>query len=414
MRTPNFFPLVLLNCVAIFSTRADSPIRPGDHVAIVGNTFADQLRMHGYLETMLLLQWPENPVSVRNLGWAGDMLTARDRPSGFPTEELTLRAHETDVIVACFGMGESFRGEAGIEDFKRDLNAFMQAHTGKSYNGHSAVRLVLVTPIAYEELGELTPAHESRDHELAMYSLAMSKVAADAGVPCADLFQPSRYLMDEPVGPNFTTNGIHLNQFGYWAISHILHRQLVTEDQQSIQQPWQLFIDADAKTASTRGVQVTGLDKTAGGLTFRVTELTSPTLPPPTDQPLPPQLVFQRDTLKVSSLPPGSYKLSVDGHAVATASHEAWGEGLAIDASPAHKIAEEFYQRVNDKNLQFTYSWKALNQVHIVGERKTSPSGRALPQEVVEFDNLANERDAALRGGIERKTREWRLTRVAE
>ena len=86
---------------------------------------------------------------------------------------------------------------------------------------------------------------------------------------------------------------------------------------------------------------------------------------------------------------------------------------MAIDSSPAHKAAEAYRAAVNDKNLQFTYSWKALNQVHIVGERRKSPSGRELPKEVIEFNNLAKERDAALRNGIELKTRHWRVTRVS-
>ena len=87
---------------------------------------------------------------------------------------------------------------------------------------------------------------------------------------------------------------------------------------------------------------------------------------------------------------------------------------MAIDSSPVHKAAEAYRVAVNDKNLQFTYSWKALNQVHIVGERKTSPSGKDLPKEVIEFNNLANQRDAALREGIELKTRKWRVTRVGK
>ena len=76
---------------------------------------------------------------------------------------------------------------------------------------------------------------------------------------------------------------------------------------------------------------------------------------------------------------------------------------------PAHKAAEVYRQQVNDKNRQFTYSWKALNQVHIVGERRSSASGRSLPEEVIAFRKLAEQRDLALRDGIELKTREWRI-----
>ena len=65
---------------------------------------------------------------------------------------------------------------------------------------------------------------------------------------------------------------------------------------------------------------------------------------------------------------------------------------------------------INDKNRQFVYSWKALNQVHIVGERKKSASGQALPAEVIAFNELTKQRDKELRKGFELKTREWKLT----
>ena len=185
----------------------ESLIQPGDRIAIVGNTFADQLRIHGYLETLLLQHTNREPVSIRNLGWAGDMLAARDRPTGFPTEESTLLAHRTDVIIACFGMGESFGGTQGLEDFRDKLRAFIGSHAGKSYNGKSEVRLILVSPIAYEDLGGRTPNGPLRNQDLEAYTRSMRGVAQETGAHFVDLFQPSRYLMDEPTGPNLTNNG---------------------------------------------------------------------------------------------------------------------------------------------------------------------------------------------------------------
>ena len=92
--------LCMVLCITVASINAaESPVRPGDHVAFVGNTFADQLRSHGYLETLLLQRSAGNPVSIRNLGWAGDMLSARDRPTNFPTEASTLEAHKTLSLI---------------------------------------------------------------------------------------------------------------------------------------------------------------------------------------------------------------------------------------------------------------------------------------------------------------------------
>ena len=399
----------LFCCLTAQFVTAESPIKPGDHIAIVGNTFADQLRIHGYLETLLLQHTTDDPVTVRNLGWGGDMLTARDRPTGFPTEESTLTAHKTDVIIACFGMGESFAGEKGLAPFESQLKAFISSHAGKTYNGKSEVRLILVSPIASEDLGKLTPARDKRNRDLQSYTHAMRDVASDAGVPFVDLFEASNYLMNEPIGPKLTTNGIHLNSYGYWAISHEFFKQLT---ERAPNCGWLLRIDAAAKSADGEGVEISKMTSDETGLRFLVKETSAPKLRPPTNQPLPPQLESVRDTLTVANLKPGKYRLTVDKKPVASGTAQEWAEGVAIDSSPTHEAAESYHAAVNDKNLQFTYSWKALNQVHIVGERKKSPSGRALPGEVIEFDRLAKERDEALRNGIELKTRVWKLSRV--
>ena len=45
-------PLFILAFFPLAEASAGSFIRPGDRVAILGNTYADQLRIHGYLETL--------------------------------------------------------------------------------------------------------------------------------------------------------------------------------------------------------------------------------------------------------------------------------------------------------------------------------------------------------------------------
>lgn len=393
---------------------ADAPIRGGDRIAIVGNTFADQLRTHGYLETFLLNQTRENPVSIRNLGWGGDTLTIRNRPTNFPTEESTLKAHQTDVIIACFGMGESFAGEAGLEAFQSDLEAFIASHADKSYNGKSPVRLVLVSPIAYEDLGDLTPAVKQRNQDLAAYTEVMNAVAAIHGIPFINLYEPSRTVAEAKVGPRSTTNGVHLSPYGYWAISRSFGEQLLSDLTDTRVSSWEIRIDASARQAQADGVSVIETFQENDELVFVVGEDTPPSLPPPSNERLPSSLARHRDTLTVDNLAPGEYALRVDGQTVVTASHDTWARGVYVDNSPAHQAAESYRANVIDKNLQFIYGWKALNQVHIVGERRHSPSGRALPGEIVEFNNLTNQADEALRAGLDLKVRTWRLVLVSQ
>lgn len=400
------FSLALAFAGLIPATAAAEPaIRPGDRIAILGNTFADQLRVHGYFET-LLLQLPMEPrVSVRNLGWGGDMLSARDRPTNFPAEETALIAHQTDVILACFGMGESFAGADGLPTFRTALESFVTSHRGRKYNGKSEVRLILVSPIAYEDLGALTPERPRRNRDLSDYTAAMEQVAVRQELGFVNLFVPTLQLMADSKAPKLTTNGIHLNAYGYWAVSRLLADE-VTRGHRS----WFLRIDARASQAVGEGVTITHIEPAAGGVRFTVKEQRPPTPAPPIKGQVHATLQQQRDVLVVANLAPGEYHLTIDGEPVITAGHERWAEGIAIDASPHHRNTEALRQAVNDKNQQFIYGWKALNQVHIVGERKSSPSGRALPAEQIEFKRLADQRDQALRPGPSPLPHEWRLT----
>jgi len=396
-------------CITVASINAaESPVRPGDHVAFVGNTFADQLRSHGYLETLLLQRSAGNPVSIRNLGWAGDMLSARDRPTNFPTEASTLEAHKTDVIIACFGMGESFAGKAGLAEFKKQLNAFIASHRARKYNGRSAVRLVLVSPIAYENLGTRTPRWQERNREISAYGRLMNETAANTGVLFIDLYGPTAELMEGKDTPKLTDNGINLNAYGYWCVSRALADALLPGTA-----PWVLSVDAKSGKSLGRGARVSQVKFTTAAMAFTVQELNWPSLAAPVKGQVHPQLKRSLDQLRVMNLKPGNYRLLVDGKPVATASHIQWAAGLGLNSTPAHADLESYRKSIYDKNAHFVYSWKALNQVHIVGERRKSPSGRALPAEVIEFNKLTNQKDEALSSGIRLKTRQWQLVPAA-
>ncbi|MGJ8643290.1 MAG: SGNH/GDSL hydrolase family protein [Luteolibacter sp.] len=382
---------------------AQSIVHEGDHIAIVGNTFADQLRNHGNLETLLQ---QHSDISLRNLGWAGDTLTHRDRPTNFPTEETTLTEHKTDLIIASFGMSESFAGEKGIATFQNDLKAFIASHESKKYNGKTPPRLVFISPIAYEHHGVTTPDFTARNTDLAAYAAAMRETAAEENIPFIDLYAPTRAMMDEAGETKFTTNGIHLTPLGYWSVSHIIASQLLEKSSD----PWKLTIDAKSNSGTARGAAVSKIETDRKNLSFSVEETTPASPPPPTEVSTPAFLNDHRDSLIIQNLDPGEYTLSIEGQKIATANHEEWAMGVVIDNSPAHQEAEQFRAAVNDKNLQFLYNWKALNQVHIVGERKRSPSGKSLPSEQEKFNELAKEQEASLRKPREPKTRQWKLT----
>ena len=189
---------------------------------LVGNTLAERQQLFNHFETSLLTRFPELELTVRNLGWSGDTPALQPRPLNFGDAATHLTAQRADVILAFFGLNESFAGEAGVAAFERDLEAWVTLHRAARYNGKSAPRIVLVSPIAHERLARLVHVDaEARNRELARYTEAMRSLAARLDVPFVDVFTPMRAAMAASPEP-LTINGIHLNETGDRVFAGIL------------------------------------------------------------------------------------------------------------------------------------------------------------------------------------------------
>jgi hypothetical protein len=199
----------------------------GDRVVILGNTFAERMQHFGYFEALLHHHFPSEELVVRNMGWSADEVALMPRPFEFGDLEAHLEEAEADVIFLCFGMNESFKGPAGLNIFSRDLNALLDRMAANRFNGESPPRLVLVSPITHEQLGEPWPDAAGHNESLDLYSRKMVEVAEARGLLFIDLFGPTLELMkarDE--GSRLTINGIHLNAEGYRQASRLMARSL--------------------------------------------------------------------------------------------------------------------------------------------------------------------------------------------
>jgi putative heme-binding domain-containing protein len=204
-------------------------IRAGDHICIIGNTLADRMQHDGWLETFLHTRLPQRGLTVRNLGFAADELALRLRSANFGSPDQWLTKNKADVIFAFFGYNESCAGAAGVDKFKKDLGAFIKSTLEQKYNGRSAPRLVLFSPIAHENLKDRNlPDGIESNKRIALYTAAMAEVAAANQVPFVDLFKPTGNLYTNSAGP-LTINGIHLNEQGNWLIARLIDRALFPE-----------------------------------------------------------------------------------------------------------------------------------------------------------------------------------------
>ena len=166
------------------------------------------------LETELHLRYPAQELVVKNMGRSGDTPGFRPHPARksqwafpgaekfrpefaqhngkgfFPTPDQWLNYLKADTIVAFFGYNESFDGPSRVADYEGELDAFVRHTLSKAYNGAAAPRLVLVSPIAFENLSAKRdlPDGKKENANLELYTAAMERVARKHGVTFVDLF----------------------------------------------------------------------------------------------------------------------------------------------------------------------------------------------------------------------------------
>ncbi|MCF7785497.1 MAG: HEAT repeat domain-containing protein [Prosthecobacter sp.] len=193
-------------------------LQQGDHVVFIGNTLFDRGAQFPHFEAMLLKGHADKQLVVRTLAWSADEVDLMPRPTNFGTLNQHLHAQKADVIFAAFGFNESFGGLEKLPDFKLRLTALVQELKTHAYNGKAAPRVVLVSPIANENV-QGVPAADMNNARLAAYTQAMGEVAAEQKVGFANVFEPML-----PAMKGLTFNGVHLEDKGYAMFGEALYR----------------------------------------------------------------------------------------------------------------------------------------------------------------------------------------------
>ncbi|MGI9241340.1 MAG: PVC-type heme-binding CxxCH protein, partial [Verrucomicrobiales bacterium] len=214
-----------------------------------GNGLAERMQHFGHFEALMHQSFPDSQITFRNMGFPGHTpafrpeagqpdpwafpgakqfrpeINAHHGKGHYPKPDEWLTIIEADTIVAFFGLNESFDGEEGLDRFRAELSAFVD-HTLKSaYNGKSAPRLVLATPIAMEQHpGYNLPDAAGRNEMLSKYAKAIIEVAQEKKVGALDLFTPSLAHFKAAGGKQHPTiNGVHLSDSGYaWLAPNLM------------------------------------------------------------------------------------------------------------------------------------------------------------------------------------------------
>ena len=254
--SPFRLALLFISILMIYScTENKEPlvqITPHSSIVLIGNNLGSRMLNYGSLETELQLRHPNDSLIIRNMCDGGDTPgfrphSGRVSPWAFPgaekfqselaqnsgsegvfeTPDEWLSRLEADIILAFFGYNESFEGAAGLENYKTELDAFIKHSLSQKYNGSTTPQLVIVSPIAFENISDHVdvPNGDLENENLKLYADAMKAISASNNIPFIDVYNPSKKWFENPE-TDFTIDGSQLNEEGYNKLAEFLADEL--------------------------------------------------------------------------------------------------------------------------------------------------------------------------------------------
>jgi len=192
-------------------------------IVYVGNTLLDRSKDFGYLETLLHQAHPNHRLSVRNFAWSADTIDLQPRPENFADTDQHLVFAKADIIFIAFGFNESFKGMGGVNNFRTILNEYIVATKAKAFNGKSSPMIVMLSPIANENIKGVNAAVNNSN--LKIYSDVMRDIAGSQKVGFVDLFSATEKAMRSE-SYDLTFNGCHLNDAGYRLFANTIFQKV--------------------------------------------------------------------------------------------------------------------------------------------------------------------------------------------
>jgi azurin len=191
-------------------------------IMFIGNTLLEREGDYAYFEAMLHSQFKKHELSIRNLAWSADEVTIQPRPGNFANLEQHLTVFKADIIFAAFGFNESFKGQAGLEQFKKDLANYIQELKTTAFNGRTAPKIILVSPIANENITGVTAA-TANNQNIKLYADAMQTVALKQRIGFVNVYDATLKAMQ--ASDDITSNGVHMLEEGYKIFAKTLFEQ---------------------------------------------------------------------------------------------------------------------------------------------------------------------------------------------
>ncbi|MBN8525790.1 MAG: hypothetical protein J0M02_10685 [Planctomycetes bacterium] len=391
----------------------------GTTAVFLGDSITHDGRWVRYVADYYATRFPERQVVLIDAGVSGD--TAGGAMRRLDADVLVWKP---DVVVAMLGMNDCGRDayKSGVAA-DAALLAVRERHIATYGERMSALavrirqagsRLILVAPSPYDDGATGAQAKlPGANAALGRCAAQLPRIAADAGAEVVDLHSPMTELgaSRRAADPAFTLIGpdrVHPGSPG-----HLVMAWLFLTAQRAPSLVSRIHIDAARGVAEAEGAAVSGLVAAPEGISFTAQ---AAALPFPIAADARPALAWapieadlDRETLLVSGLAAGRWRLEIDGVAIATctAAELAAGIDTARLDTPQRRQAAEV-QRLNEQRRQIEQRLRAIAMVEwrILGPADGDIADPSVAMRAVER-RLAEEKNAFLRRMLE----EYRASR---
>jgi len=202
-------------------------LKKGDRIAFIGNTLLDRAQEFAHFESYLHLAHPEHELVIRNFSWSADEVDLQPRPDNFATVKQHLTREKIDLIFAAFGYNESFAGQEAINSFKARMTTWLIDLKTSAFNGKTAPRIILLSPVANENVKNIAAA-DLNNANIKAYTEAIAEIATLEKVGFANVFDATETAMRDQ-SSELTFNGAHLTDEGYKVFADQLFRETFGE-----------------------------------------------------------------------------------------------------------------------------------------------------------------------------------------
>ena len=364
----------------------------GDRVVLLGGTYVERMQSYGYFETLLFSAYPNRNITFRNLGWSGDDVRGLARAvfgapeDGFKRLERDVTEAKPSVIIICYGVNEAHTGTAGVEQFTDGLLRLLETVE------KTGARIVLLSPMSYENLGPPLPDPTSYNGKLQVYRDAIKKIANERGCAFVDLYNRLDRIKAEEVSKfpairdRLTDNGVHLTEYGYWRTAPQVARGLGARTT-----AWKVDLDVRDKSYDAVGTMVSDVKAADDLVEFNAVDLTLPYSPPPEIVPRGGRLMAPHSLVRFQGLEAGKYGLQIDDQPTIMADQEQWAAGVRINRGDYISQIEQLREAICDKNELYFHRYRPQNETYLFLFRKHEQGNNAV--EIPQFDPLIEEKE---------------------